>query len=280
MVEHSLRITPVVATRSDPSSAAAARAAARAHAQKNCASVILAIARLAAPDLPPQHRERLERLRDAANRLVRLFNEEIRETVPEDVDVDVVQLFGTACDLVRDRAEAGGISLIASSAGGRLRGDAEALTEALVNLIGNAIDASPAGQRVRIDARIGPDGGQRWIIEDAGKGMPAHVLAGIGGVVRSERPLGSGFRHRAGRHDRPRPRRHLAIRAANSPGDARRDRPASRSRHWERKAQGSIDAGVRRRAPPTCPAVARRPFSRRARRRGALRLRAGLSKPE
>jgi two-component system CheB/CheR fusion protein len=46
---------------------------------------------------------------------------------------------------------------------------------------------------VGVEARSGRAGGQRWIIEDAGKGMPADVLAGIGGVVRSERPLGSGF---------------------------------------------------------------------------------------
>jgi len=175
----------------DPSDASAVRAAARAHAQKNCASVILAIARLSVPDLPPHHRERFERLRDAASRLVRLLNEEMREAVPG--DVDVAQLFGAACDLVRDRAEADGVALLVSSAGGRLRGDGEALREALVNLIGNAIDASPAGQRVRVEARRGPTGGQRWIIEDAGKGMPADVLARIGGVVRSEQPLGSGF---------------------------------------------------------------------------------------
>jgi signal transduction histidine kinase len=186
-----LRITPLVATESELSVTSTARAAARAHAQKNCAAVILAIARLATPDLPPQHRERFERLRDAASRLVRLFNEELREALPQDVDVE--QVFGTACDLVRDRAEADGVALVASCAGGRLCGDAEALTEALVNLIGNAIDASPAGDRVRVDARIEPTGGQRWTIEDAGQGMPADVLDGIGGVVRSGRPLGSGF---------------------------------------------------------------------------------------
>jgi signal transduction histidine kinase len=186
-----LRIAPLVATASDQLAASTARAAERVHAQKNCAAVILAIARLATPDLPPQHRERFERLQDAASRLVRLFNEELKEAQPQEVDVE--QVLGTACDLVRDRAEADGVALVASCAGGRVRGDAEALTEALVNLIGNAIDASPEGDHVRVDARIEPTGGQRWIIEDAGKGMPADVLDGIGGVVRSERPLGSGF---------------------------------------------------------------------------------------
>jgi signal transduction histidine kinase len=182
---------PLAAIGTDPPPASAADAAARAHAQKNCASVILAIARLAAPDLPPHHRERFDRLREAATRLVRLFNEEMRDAVPQ--DVNVTELFGSACDLVRDRAEADGVALVVRCDGGRLRGDAEGLKEAMVNLIGNAIDASSAGHGVRVDARIGPAGGQRWIIEDAGKGMPADVLAGIGGVVRSRRPLGSGF---------------------------------------------------------------------------------------
>jgi signal transduction histidine kinase len=170
---------------------AGSRAMARAHAQKNCAAVILAISRLTVPDLPERQRERFERLRGAATRLVHLLNEELRETTSE--EVEVVQLVDAARDLVRDRAEAGGVALVVNCGGGRLRGDAGALTEVLVNLIGNAIDATPAGSSVRVDARMAPTGGQRWIIDDAGEGMPAHVLAGVGGAVRSTRALGSGL---------------------------------------------------------------------------------------
>jgi len=169
----------------------AARAVARAHAQKNCAAVILAISRLAAPDLPPRQRERFERLGAAATRLLALLNDELAEAAAD--GVDVAQVVGAARDLVRDRAEAAGVTLVVSCAGGRLPCDASALTEVLVNLIGNAIDASPAGHSVRVDARVAPAGGQRWIIADTGAGMPAHVLAGLGGVVRSARPFGSGF---------------------------------------------------------------------------------------
>jgi len=84
---------------------------------------------------------------------------------------------------------------IAVSCSGDLTGewDRNRLHQALGNLIGNAIDASPAGHSVRVDARVAPAGGQRWIIADTGAGMPAHVLAGLGGVVRSARPFGSGF---------------------------------------------------------------------------------------
>jgi signal transduction histidine kinase len=185
-------MTSVSAAEVDAPGDAAARAAERAHAQKNCAAVILAIARLAVPDLPPRQRERFERLGAAATRLVALFNDEMREAAAVE-EVDVAQLFSAARDLVRDRAEARGVTLAVSCAGGRLRGDASALTEVLVNLIGNAIDASPAGQSVRVDARVARTGGQRWIVDDAGVGMPAHVLAGVGGAVRSTRPSGSGF---------------------------------------------------------------------------------------
>jgi signal transduction histidine kinase len=125
--------------------------------------------------------------------LVALLNEEMREVAQEVDEVDVARLVGAARDLVRDRAEAGEVALVVSCAGGRMRGDASALTEVLVNLIGNAIDASPAGHSVRVDAHVAPAGGQRWTIDDAGVGMPAHVLAGVGGVVRSARPFGSGF---------------------------------------------------------------------------------------
>jgi len=186
-------MTFVSAAEVDAAGDATARAVARAHAQKNCAAVILAIARLAAPDLPPRQRERFERLGAAATRLVALFNDEMREAQQDVEDVDVAQLFGAARDLVRDRAEARGVTLAVSCAGGRLRGDASALTEVLVNLIANAIDASPPGRSVRVDARVTRTGSHQWIIDDAGVGMPAHVLAGVGGAVRSTRPFGSGF---------------------------------------------------------------------------------------
>jgi signal transduction histidine kinase len=188
------RVPLVTAGESDSPDAAVARAVARAHAQKNCAAVILAIARLAAPELPARERERFERLGAAATRLVTLLNDEIREAAQDDLQVaDVAQVVSAARDLVRDRAEAAGVTLVVSCAGGRVRGDAGALTEVLVNLIGNAIDASPAGHSVRVEARVEPAGGQQWIIDDAGPGMPAHVLTGLGDVVRSTRPFGSGF---------------------------------------------------------------------------------------
>ena len=172
---YGLEIAPVVAAESDVTGAAAARAVARAHAQKNCAAVILAIARLATPDLPPRQRERFERLGAAATRLVTLLNDEMREAAGAEAaedgeEVEVAQLLGAACDLVRDRAEAHGVTLVVSCAGGRMRGDARALTEVLVNLIGNAIDASSAGHSVSVDGRMTPAGGQQWIIEDAGQG--------------------------------------------------------------------------------------------------------------
>jgi signal transduction histidine kinase len=186
-----LGITSVAEGIPDQAGVSAARGTERAHALKNCAAVILAIARLTAPDLPTPHRERLERLREAATRLVRLLNDELREAASE--DLETARLLKAACDLVHDRAEARGVMLIASCAGGRVRGEARALEEVLVNLIGNAIDASSAGQIVRVAARVVSGRSHQWIIEDAGSGMPAHVLAGVGGVVRSARPLGSGF---------------------------------------------------------------------------------------
>jgi signal transduction histidine kinase len=185
------RTTSVAAAVRDKVDVSAARATERAHALKNCAAVILAITRLSPPDLPSPHRERFERLRETATRLVRLLNEELREAASE--DLETARLLKAACDLVHDRAEAHGVTLIVSCAGGRVRGDARALEEVLVNLIGNAIDASSTGQIVRVAARLVAGSGHQWVIEDAGSGMPAHVLAGLGGVVRSARPSGSGF---------------------------------------------------------------------------------------
>jgi signal transduction histidine kinase/CheY-like chemotaxis protein len=60
---------------------------------------------------------------------------------------------------------------------GLIRGDAGALSHALMNLCVNAIDAMPGGGALRIETASGPDGAVILRVRDEGEGMAPEVLA-------------------------------------------------------------------------------------------------------
>jgi signal transduction histidine kinase len=169
--------------------------AARAHAQKNCLSIILAVASLVAPELTGPSRERLERLRAAALRIATLLRDDLDETA-NDAATDVVEvesLFSVVCGALRDRADAAHVALVVKCHGGRVHGVELELREVLFNLIANALEATPPGRAVFVDADLTPDGGHHWTIQDSGKGMKTEEIEQIGVPHRSFRPGGSGL---------------------------------------------------------------------------------------
>ena len=173
--------------------------AARAHAQKNCLSVIAAIANLVSPDLPEASRRRMGRLQDAVKRLAALVDDDF-EREPEPAlgrttlgIVDVCALVRRVCDLVADRAEARSVVLVVDCCGGSLAGDEDGLAEALFNVLANAIDATPAGRAVYLDTASTPDGDQHWTIQDTGQGMSNEALEQLGTPYRTTRVDGTGL---------------------------------------------------------------------------------------
>jgi anti-sigma regulatory factor (Ser/Thr protein kinase) len=70
--------------------------------------------------------------------------------------------------------------------------DPRRLREALLNLVSNAIDATPAGGRVEVDVG-GDDGHARIVIRDTGRGMPPDVLARVGTPFFTTRETGTGL---------------------------------------------------------------------------------------
>ena len=169
--------------------------AARAHAQKNCLSIILAVAALVTPELGGANRERMDRLRAAAHRIADLISDDLDETA-NDVssgEVDVESLFSVVCGSLRDRADAAHVALVVKCHGGHVRGAEQELREVIFNLIANALEATPAGRAVFVDADATPDGGQLWTIHDSGPGMDREVVDQIGIPHRKVRPGGSGL---------------------------------------------------------------------------------------
>jgi len=167
--------------------------AARAHEQKNCLSIILAVASLVTPELSDGGRERMERLRAAAHRIRDLLNADLDESGDDGRDIEVQRLFDAVCESLRDRAEAARVKLVVDCRGGSVRACEGELREALFNLISNALDATPPRRSVFIDTEITPDGDQVWRIRDSGIGIRREVLDQIGVPHRSFRHGGSGL---------------------------------------------------------------------------------------
>ncbi|MBX3200287.1 MAG: HAMP domain-containing histidine kinase [Labilithrix sp.] len=167
--------------------------AARAHEQKNCLSIILAVASLVTPELSEESRTRMERLRAAAHRIRDLLDADLDESGDGPRDVEVRRLFDAVCESLRDRAEAARVSLVVDCGGGRLSAFEGELREALFNLIANAVEATPAHGSVFIRTEVTTDGDQLWSIHDSGVGMRRDVLAQLGVPHRTFRRGGSGL---------------------------------------------------------------------------------------
>ena len=75
---------------------------------------------------------------------------------------------------------------------GELRGDAGAVSHALMNLCVNAMDAMPAGGTIWIQTRSNDEGGVVLAVRDSGMGMPPEVLARAMEPFYTTKPHGKG----------------------------------------------------------------------------------------
>ena len=183
---------PLAARRWTPSPRAV-----RAHALKNCLSLIYAVSRLIESDVAERSRPRLARIHEMARRMSALIDEDLQPEPPHAQGdapfVSVSEVVRVVRERALDAAEAGRIQLIVTCGGGSVRGHVTELTEALLNLVTNAIQATAVGGVVAIATFITPDGDQQWIVQDTGCGIPVERLADLGQPYRSYRPGGSGI---------------------------------------------------------------------------------------
>lgn len=169
--------------------------AALAHAQKNNLSIISAVATLVERELSDTAQDRLSRLKAAIDRIAALIDLDLQAQRPLQprARVAVDDLIERLRERVRDRAEVAQVTLIIDCGGGGLNGDALALEEMLFNLVGNAIEATPAGGTVLVTTASDECGDQIWSIRDSGIGMSPEILRQVGRQGRSFRRGGSGF---------------------------------------------------------------------------------------
>ena len=178
----------LIATASEPSPLEA-----RAHAIKNCVSVILGLASTIERHVDPVARPRVTQLMDTSRQLKELLARRAKtcDRLHEDVPVaDVVQL---VTDQLGPQADACGVRLAIDCDGGMILGDFGDLADAMYNVCSNALHASSTGTTVRITTRRSPDGDHEWSVEDAGCGIPASVMSRLGRVGVTTRDGGTGL---------------------------------------------------------------------------------------
>lgn len=112
---------------------------------------------------------------------------------PKVVDVEMNRLVRHAVRSVRADAEDANVKLVVEEGPERIvRADPDSIFVALMNVLKNAIQASPAGGTVRV-ALSNDDVGVHVTVDDEGAGVPANVIADIFKPFVTTRPTGSGL---------------------------------------------------------------------------------------
>jgi signal transduction histidine kinase len=173
---------------------------ARAHAMKNCVSVIAALCRLAELETAGMSRERWKHLQAAAQRLRELLSDDLAvptdEVAERHVDARLCRIEALAkavTERLQPRGEEAGVYLTVDCGGGTIPADQADLGKALFNLVANAIEAAPPGGAVNLETRELSRGDQQWTLRDNGAGIPADQLARLGQAATSRKECGSGL---------------------------------------------------------------------------------------
>jgi|SRR5580658_1426383 signal transduction histidine kinase len=162
----------------------------RLHALKNCAATISCLSRLISKSDAVRH-DYLDRLQDAAARMTDLLRRSLDQP---SAAVDVPELLRVVQDEAELKAKDSRVHLAFSHEPAAVLGSAQDLQEALLNLVNNAIEATPPGGHVRVTHTANESGAHSFIISDEGPGMPAAVKLNAGRTrVRSSKPQGSGM---------------------------------------------------------------------------------------
>jgi signal transduction histidine kinase len=168
-----------------------------AHELKNPLASIKGLCQLVART--PESQRTQERLTVVASEITRMetiLNEYLSFSRPlEDLrleTIDLAALSRDVLDVLDGRAEGAGVSLALEGAAPAVRGDPRRLKEALINLVSNAIEATPAGGRVAI--RVRATGGQVHLdVQDTGRGIAPEDIERLGTSFFTTRPNGTGL---------------------------------------------------------------------------------------
>jgi signal transduction histidine kinase len=107
--------------------------------------------------------------------------------------IDLNEIAVEVASVLAGRVEQGRIELDVDARPAPIEGDPRRLKEALINLLANAIDATPPGGKIKIATRAGDDRAGVVEIRDSGRGMAADVLDRLGTSFFTTRASGTGL---------------------------------------------------------------------------------------
>lgn len=118
------------------------------------------------------------RIQQIIERLLELSSLEARKTLRQTETISVESLVAEAAEVLRPACTAAGVILTGRGGTGSLRGERVLLREALVNLLQNALEFSPAGGAVALSAKT-EAGRVIFSVEDNGPGVPDYALTRV-----------------------------------------------------------------------------------------------------
>lgn len=172
--------------------------AVRAHALKNCLSIVCAVNKLVEGEVGEASQRRLSRSQQAVRRMLELLEGDLR---PTDVEpntgqaefVSAAQILDEVRGRVEDLAQARGVRLLFRAGPGDIYAEPCTLAEALGNLVMNAIESSASGAVVVVTSDESSEQGQLFTVRDTGDGIPEQDLRRLGTPFHSRRQGGSGL---------------------------------------------------------------------------------------
>ncbi len=168
-----------------------------AHELKNPLASIKGLCQLVART-PESERtqERLTVVASEISRMETILNEYLSFSRPlEDIRPEMIDLRALArdvLDVLDGRAVGAGVSLALEGSAPTVQGDPRRLKEALINLVSNAIEATPSGGSVALRVRAGGTGVQ-LDVQDTGRGISPEHLERLGTSFFTTRANGTGL---------------------------------------------------------------------------------------
>ena len=168
-----------------------------AHELKNPLASIKGLCQLVAR-APESERtqERLAVVASEISRMETILNEYLSFSRPlEDIrpdTFDIAALSRDVLDVLAGRADQAGVMLAIDATPTPVHGDQRRLKEALINLVANAIEATPNGGTVRVRVRGGA-AGVTLEVKDSGRGIAPEDLERLGTSFFTTRPNGTGL---------------------------------------------------------------------------------------
>lgn len=179
-----------------------------AHELKNPLASIKGLCQLVART--PESERTQERLAVVASEISRMetilneylsFSRPLEDLRPEALDVSAIAR--DVLDVLAGRADQAGVALTLDGGAAPVHGDARRLKEALINLVANAIEATPSGGsvalRLRTSGGAAPGSPREYPhavvleVRDSGRGIAPEDLERIGTSFFTTRPNGTGL---------------------------------------------------------------------------------------